>query len=309
MSNRPNSIDVIIPVHNAELYIKEALGSVINQTYPVNKIYLIDDGSNDRSEKIINEYQKESSIKIEYIKTYGNSPSKARNIGIKRSSADIIAFLDADDVWHPEKIEKQIKLIEEKEVEFVHTGYQYIDSAGNDFIPRDRSYSDSELYGDVSRLIFHKVGSIALPSVIISKKLIDRVGAFDPELRFAEDHDLWIRAAQATKFGFLKENLLKVRRHNSNITNDRDSLLTNRINFYTKWATFFPANTPTVKDIRDEIAYKLYKNNNFRHDLYPTIPHTALRRLFPFTHKHPNLIIIGHLPVIARAWIIKNLGL
>ena len=118
MINNSSKISIIIPVYNVKEYIKEAIESVINQTYKNIEIIIINDGANDGSEKICDEYSKiDSRIKLINQKNMGLST--ARNKGLECITGEYIAFLDPDDVYHPEMIEKAYKAITQKNVDCV----------------------------------------------------------------------------------------------------------------------------------------------------------------------------------------------
>lgn len=146
------SIDVIFPVYNGERYIAEAIHSVQGQTYPASQIIVCDDGSTDRTQRIVEELrQKDTRITLLQLRHGG--VSAARNAGIKASTAQYIAFLDADDVWLPSKIERQLDILRSSsgEVGFVHSSYFFIDEAGNgiDTVP----VTSPKTKGDISTLV------------------------------------------------------------------------------------------------------------------------------------------------------------
>ena len=105
-----SKIDVVIPVYNGQDFIIQAIKSIENQTYQPNKILIVDDGSTDDTAKLILSHQ--SSIPIQCIQKENGGLSSARNKGILSSTSQYIAFLDADDVWYPNKLQEQIKIFE-----------------------------------------------------------------------------------------------------------------------------------------------------------------------------------------------------
>ncbi|HBE01008.1 MAG TPA: beta-1,3-N-acetylglucosaminyltransferase, partial [Spirochaetia bacterium] len=100
MTTKTNSIDVIIPTYNCEQYILQACKSAANQIYKPQSIIVVDDGSTDQTETIIKNYSKYSKIAIKYYHKNNGGPNSARNLGIAKSNAEYLAFLDADDIWH-----------------------------------------------------------------------------------------------------------------------------------------------------------------------------------------------------------------
>lgn len=123
-------ISIIIPVYNACKYIEYTIQSILQQTYTNYEAIFIDDGSTDKSIEIIERYQEKSS-KIKLIKLSRNrGPAIARNIGIRSAKGRYLTFLDADDLWINEKLEKQMKFIKDNDKAFVYGEYQYINEKG-----------------------------------------------------------------------------------------------------------------------------------------------------------------------------------
>lgn len=124
-------VSIITPCYNAENYISQTIESVISQTYTDWEMLIIDDCSTDNSAKIVNEYCNKDS-RIKYLKTPSpsGSPSQPRNIGIEKASGEYIAFLDADDIWLPEKLQKQINFIKSYNYKFIYSDYEKINDVG-----------------------------------------------------------------------------------------------------------------------------------------------------------------------------------
>tara|TARA_B100000287_G_scaffold426988_1_gene475829 strand:- start:147 stop:911 length:765 start_codon:yes stop_codon:yes gene_type:complete len=121
MKEKP-SVDVIIPNYNKSDYIEEAINSVINQTYKNWFLYIIDDNSSDDSLEKINKYSDLQNVKIITLKK-NKGPAFARNYGMRISKSKYISFLDSDDGWDNNKLEKQINFMEEKNLTFTYTDY------------------------------------------------------------------------------------------------------------------------------------------------------------------------------------------
>ena len=124
-------ISVIIPCYNAEKYISETIESVIKQTYSNWELLVVDDCSTDDSENIIKSYAKKDS-RIKYYRTESNTgtPAEPRNIGINKAKGEYVALLDADDLFLPNKLEKQIEFINEGNKELVFSNGVIIDDFG-----------------------------------------------------------------------------------------------------------------------------------------------------------------------------------
>ena len=119
----PN-IDIIISNFNKGKYLKECLDSIFKQTYKYWKIYLVDDCSNDNSQEILNKYEKLDNIKIFRLKK-NQGPSYCRNLGIKESKSEFIAFMDSDDFWPENKLENQIKNMIFNNYKFTYTDFYF----------------------------------------------------------------------------------------------------------------------------------------------------------------------------------------
>lgn len=123
-------VSIIVPVYNADQYIANSIEQVLSQTYTNWELILVDDCSTDRSVEIIKEYLQDERIKL-YIQEKNGRAAKARNRGIDLSSGKYIAYLDADDVWMKDKLEKQVNFMEDKKIAFSYTEYEFGDEQAN----------------------------------------------------------------------------------------------------------------------------------------------------------------------------------
>lgn len=184
--------DVIIPVYNAQSTISQAIISVLNQTIRPKRIIVIDDGSIDGSIAVVQELQKDLSKDVEIIiKSISNSgAANARNVGIRMSTSPIVSFLDADDFWAPEKMQKQITKVPTKG--FVHSNCQVLNPNGK--IVRKVF---NEAPGNFENLLdgsYTVAGSAS--SVTVSREFLLSVGLFNTDLHIGEDLDLWLRLSR-----------------------------------------------------------------------------------------------------------------
>ena len=201
MNNRQNSISVIIPVFNRVKLIARCINSVINQTYPVNEIIVVDDGSNDGTYDLI----RKNFPQVISIYQENKGVSNARNVGIQSAKSKWIAFLDSDDEWLPNKIEKQISLIKKNPLYKVcHSDEIWI---RNDVrvnpMKKHRKYG-----GDIYKKCL-PLCVISPSSIIIHKDIFNDVGLFDKNLPVCEDYDLWLRICSKYEVLFLDQKLVK----------------------------------------------------------------------------------------------------
>lgn len=139
-------VSIITPCYNAEKYIKDTYNSIINQTYKNWEWIIVDDMSNDKSCDIIKMFNDERIKLFEPKEKIG--PANARNFAVNRAKGRYIAYLDADDLWLPKKLEKQIRFIKEKECAFSFTGYEFANKKGlpngkKVYVPFEMQYKDA----------------------------------------------------------------------------------------------------------------------------------------------------------------------
>jgi glycosyltransferase involved in cell wall biosynthesis len=191
---------VVIPVFNAAGTLKKVLSSVKNQTCQDFEVILVDDGSKDKSVDIINEFiSQNSNLTIKLISTPNNGVSKARNIGLKNSGGAYIALLDSDDCWHPQKLEIMSSLLSDDYSIFSHGAVldNFIDISA-ELKTRAVDFTDVLLKN-----------RFVTPSVIFKN---DTSILFDEKMRYAEDHDLWLRMVHKKPALYLDFPLVKLNR-------------------------------------------------------------------------------------------------
>jgi glycosyltransferase involved in cell wall biosynthesis len=204
-------VSVIIPNYNNGLYLSAAIESALAQTYQNIEIIVIDDGSADNSIEVLESYKD----KIIWFGQPNSGVSKARNSGVSKSSGELIAFLDADDLWLPEKIEKQVKVfVENEDIGLVHCSYADFDNTGAAL----ETHSDGmEGWVHTDMLKFERSVILAVGStVVVKRKAFEESGGFDEQLRVGEDWEFCYQVAKRYKVGFVKDVLLKYRSHSNN---------------------------------------------------------------------------------------------
>jgi len=181
-------ISVIIPMYNAESTISSTLLSVINQTFQESfEIIVINDGSNDNCQEIVQEHISSNKtnriIKLMYQENSG--VSSARNKGIYEAKGEYIAFLDSDDLWHPQKLDIILDILAERSIKMV--GHNY--TLNNNFSDTFQNSGIKEI--KFLQLLFKNFA--VTPSIVIKKDICQY---FNEEMRYTEDHELWLRMAQ-----------------------------------------------------------------------------------------------------------------
>jgi glycosyltransferase involved in cell wall biosynthesis len=181
------TVSVIIPTHNRAWAIREAIDSVLAQDYADFELLVVDDGSTDDTSRILLEY----GDRITVIRQPNQGVSAARNRGIRAASGKLIAFLDSDDRWLPEKLTRQVEFFKSHpEARICQTEEIWIRN-GVRVNPKNRHKKPS---GNIFEPSLH-LCLVSPSAVMMNREMFDRVGLFDETLPACEDYDLWLRIA------------------------------------------------------------------------------------------------------------------
>ncbi len=220
------SVSVIIPTYNRRAYVQEAIESVLAQTYTDYEIIVIDDGSTDGTAEALRE-QYGDRIRYEWQENQG--VSAARNHGIELACGKYIAFLDSDDLWCPEKLEKQIAYLERHpSTGMVFSEAWVIDSKGTLVSTSKLNEAISAESLSLESLCYEN--HINVPSsVVVDKGIIETAGGFDHSMSQGEDYDLFLRARVHTSVGIVREPLTAYRVHSEGASNPSSQVAERRL--------------------------------------------------------------------------------
>lgn len=202
-------VSIIIPVYNGEDYLSCAIDSALNQTYDNLEVIVVNDGSVDSSEEVAKGYGN----KINYIYKENGGVASALNVGIKAAKGEYISWLSHDDLYYPDKVLKQIEFLsKEKNKEIiVASNVELVDSDLN--LIEVHKLSKKLVKYPLSYLTFDVTTGLNGCALLMSKKLFERNGYFDLNLRTTQDYDMWSRFAINEKFAILDDVLVKSRQH------------------------------------------------------------------------------------------------
>ena len=193
-------ISVVIPTYNRYEFLKRAVQSVLNQTYPPSELIVIDDGSSDATSQIQKDFPT-----LKYFYQTNKGVSSARNLGITNASCEWIAFLDSDDEWHNDKLQHQVNFHNQNpDVLMSYTDEEWIRDGRAVKIPKK-----FQKIGKDAFLENISYCNIAPSSVVLHQKLLKEFGLFDGNLEVCEDYDLWLRIAYNEKIGLINEKLIR----------------------------------------------------------------------------------------------------
>jgi glycosyltransferase involved in cell wall biosynthesis len=218
MSLNSPAVSVVMSAYNAEKYIKESIDSVLNQTYGDFEIIIVNAGSTDRTQTILNSYH-DPRIFVVNVQNMGRS--EARNRAIEISKGEYIAIMDADDISLPERLERQVKFLDShKDIALVGSSFFSINESGkivaiNEFLTESDDIKEG----------LPKGNRFGHSTVMARKSCLESIGGYRVELEGAEDYDLFLRLSKAFKLTNLKEPLCKWRLHPSSFSMSKKSEL------------------------------------------------------------------------------------
>jgi glycosyltransferase involved in cell wall biosynthesis len=200
-----SSVDIIIPTYNRARLLKSAIASVIDQTYIDLKIIVIDDASQDDTRDVVFSF---NDPRLKYLRHGINrGEAAARNTGVAGSQSEYVAFLDDDDRWFPNKIQRQVELMEKSSpfVAGVYSGWVAVKMENGQIISKRVPKHRGEIYSQMAG-----GNVIGTPStVLLRRKCLEEVGPFDESIPYGLDYDMWIRLAEKFEFECISEPLLK----------------------------------------------------------------------------------------------------
>lgn len=186
----PALISVVMPCYNAAPYVEEAIDSVLQQTYPHVELIVVDDGSSDGSNQIIEQMSARHPGRIRVVHQTNSGPYAARNTGLSHASGNFVAFLDADDTWHPDALSEMHAAMTETLADMAYCGWQNVgESAANTQPHIPPNYAELD-----AAALFLKSCPWPINGVLIRRQLIDALRGFSERRPTAMDYDLWLRA-------------------------------------------------------------------------------------------------------------------
>lgn len=205
------AVSINLCCYNSEEFLEETLQSIFAQTYKDWELVIINDGSTDSTESIIKEYIKQG-YPIVYYRQENHGLGYSRNEALKRSSGKYIAFIDHDDIWLPGKLEKQVPLFNDPEVDLVYGNYYQINKNAS---KRQIGANKPQPRGDVFRR-FLKHYPVNLQTVMVRKSSLARLKSlFDPVLKMSEEYDLFMRLLYNGKADYLDMPVAEYRIHDA----------------------------------------------------------------------------------------------
>ena len=214
-------VSVVIPTHNRASFLQAAIQSVLNQTFQDFEVIVVDDASEDQTAEVVRRF---SEPRIWYIRHEINKGQGAsRNDGIRRASGEYIALLDDDDEWLPEKLAKQVALLDSSssQVGMIYTWYSQIDASSKRVIGRVIPEKRGRVFEELC--LNNWIGTCS--TVLVRRVCFETVGVFDEELAAGADYDMWLRIAKEFDIDYIREPLVLYNVHGNRISTNYDSMI------------------------------------------------------------------------------------
>jgi glycosyltransferase involved in cell wall biosynthesis len=216
MAAADSPVSVVIPTYNYAHYLREAVDSVLSQTYPAVELIVVNDGSTDNTREILDSY----GDRILAVHQENQGLSAARNTGIRKASHDFVAFLDADDVWEPDKLACQMARFADLPPEYglvaCDRGVIYRDGQRH---PEEIAFRKTkQTDGEITAVDLLTRSRFSPSSVVARRACFDNCGLFDTSLRSTEDRDMWIRIAERWRLFWDSRVLCFIRKHGENMS-------------------------------------------------------------------------------------------
>ena len=246
-------VSIILPSYNCAAFLPHSIGTILSQTYNSYEIIVIDDGSTDNTKEVLYPFMQ----RIKYIRLEQNKGlPTARNIGIRSAQGKYIAFIDADDLWLPEKLQTDIEYFEtHPEVSMVYSKHINIDEKGDDLNGNTKKQLPS---GNIFTQLFSEQNFIITSSVVVRKEVFETTGLFDEQLFNCQDWDMWLRIAFHFKVAGINKPLVKYRHNPHSLSKNRNNVLKYQKIIIDKIYNKF-------KDKENGIHEKLYKKRLASH--------------------------------------------
>ena len=205
-------VSVLIPVYKGEAFIARAIESALSQTHPDVEIIVVNDGSPDNSSRVLAPYLLRPNVR--YIEKVNGGVASARNAGLAIATGQYVALLDQDDAWYPDKLARQVAVLNARpDVALVHGDVTYI-GADNEVLPHDPHFP-AKVEGRCFNQLF-MANPVMACTAIFRRCVVDEVGRFDDGIAFSDDYDLWLRIARHHAIAYIDEPLALYRIHGSN---------------------------------------------------------------------------------------------
>jgi glycosyltransferase involved in cell wall biosynthesis len=253
-------ISIIIPCYNSEKNIANTISSVLDQTYDNYEIIIVDDVSTDKTFEICSKLaEKNNKIKCFKLEKNSGGPSYPSNFGVSKASGDYVAFLDHDDIWFPNKLEKQVSLLVDKNLDMVSSYVTSVDT--NNKEQTIKIIQESSYLAEILQRNF----LTTLSTIVVKKEVFEKIGGFDISLKGPQDWDFYINFfSKGFTFDYVKETLAKHMGSEANIsaTITFDKFEKDRLYIFNKYKKFYEADKKIYSNYLRSVGIQYLSLNN-----------------------------------------------
>lgn len=294
------TISVIIPAYNAERTILETIQSVQEQTYADFELLVINDGSTDRTLSIVQTLA-DSRIKLFTLKNSG--VCSARNFGITHAQGNFISFLDADDLWTPDKLELQLNALKkDPEADVVYSWTYFFYEQAGEKIPGHPTFFQGYIYPDLLKENFISSGS----NILIRKEAVNRIQGFDSTFPHCADWDFYLRLANQNKFVFVPKHQILYRQSTSSMTSTKlDDVERQLLTMLEKTYQFVPEKHRNLRNYSLAWVYQYCTQQYLQYSIGLKGAKTASQKFLRAVQLRPGILLESYGQNLAR-WLIKR---
>ena len=227
------AVSIVLPTFNRLKFLRKAVDSIFEQSFLDWELIIADDGSDSETAAFLATLVNPPRVRLLRLQHTGN-PSAARNAALREARGKYIAFLDSDDLWLPQKLERQLRAMAADPVRrWCYTALSRVDADGN-LLPSEAARRRVLHGGAVLEKLLTLEIAVATPCVIAERALIQQAGGFDEEQKYFEEYDLWQRLSLISDVIALEEPLALVRNHQEHYSNDRVGVCIARLRLLNK---------------------------------------------------------------------------
>lgn len=293
-------ISVIVPAWNAEATIRDTIASVLGQTMPDFELLVIDDGSTDRTLAVLDGI---SDRRLHRMSFDNAGLAAARNRGIEHSRGEFLSFIDADDLWTPDKLEAQLAALRSRpQAGLAYSWTAFIDDDGRYLFAKEPQHFEGDVYAHLLRDCFIASGS----NVLLRRRCVESVGSFDGRFPAVEDWDYWLRVAARWPFAVVRRYQILYRVSAESMSSDVRAVEAASTRLLERAMAAAP---PGVS--RDECRANLKQYVAFLYMTRASGPDTvteAGRRLRESVRLHPRILLGSKARRLLAAWLLMRLA-
>ena len=278
-------VSIIIPVFNSASTIAETVESAVNQTFPDIEIIIVNDGSTDETLTVLSQFD---DPRIRVFSYENGGSSQARNHGIKKATGEFITFIDADDLWSPDKIELQVKTLRHNpDAGVAYSWTTFMDEAGCVLYHQTPAYDEGDIYPALLVRNFMCSGS----NILARRSVIEAVGEFDTQLSSVVDWEYYLRLAAHCRFALVRKHQIFYRKSSQSISGNLPQVEVNSIAVINRAFQQAPQHLQSLKHQSLSELYYYLARQYIRYDHCRANVVLALQKMRQAVRERPQLLL------------------